>query len=177
MSETANDDIKLVPPDPNWPHAFESERDHLLDCLRGEAIDVIEHIGSTAIPGLPAKPIIDIEIVVPNLEQARARFPDRLASLDYVFWADNPNRERLFFVKGMPPYGTGRTHHVHVSEGGDSLKRHLTFRDFLRANADAREAYATLKQRLADQHRSDREAYTDAKASFINEVLERAARV
>ena len=176
MSETANDDIKLVPPDPNWPRAFALERDRLLEVLGTETIEAIEHIGSTAIPGLPAKPIIDIEIVVPDLEEARARFPDRLTSLDYVFWAENPNRERLFFVKGMPPHGTGRTHHVHVSEGGESLKRHLTFRDFLRANADAREAYATLKQQLADQHRSDREAYTDAKASFINEVLERAAR-
>ncbi|MEE4348851.1 MAG: GrpB family protein [Pacificimonas sp.] len=171
----ADDHIRIVPADPGRPAQFEAERDRLQQALAGERVGDIVHFGSTAVPGLAAKPIIDILIAVPSVAVARERFPDLLRPLDYVFWAENPRTDRLFFVKGMPPYGTGRTHHVHVRErpAGDWDEVH--FRDFLRAHPSAAADYAALKQQLAETHASDREAYTDAKAAFVAGVLKRAA--
>ena len=115
------DDIKIVAYDPQWSALFDEEAARLRSTLGGEPIAGLEHFGSTAIPQLAAKPIIDILIAVPSLNAARAVFPAKLKTLDYVFWADNPKNDRLFFVKGMPPYGERRTHHVHVTEPAGEL--------------------------------------------------------
>ncbi|MDQ8729451.1 GrpB family protein [Bradyrhizobium sp. LHD-71] len=117
------DDIEIVAYDPNWPALFEHEATRLRAALNGEPITGLEHFGSTAIAGLAAKPIIDILIAVPTLAAARANFPAKLKVLDYVFWSDNPKADRLFFVKGMPPYGERRTHHVHVTEPAPDVSR------------------------------------------------------
>jgi GrpB-like predicted nucleotidyltransferase (UPF0157 family) len=103
------DDIEIVAYDPRWSALFEEEATRLRSTLGGEPIAGLEHFGSTAIPHLAAKPIIDILIAVPSLSAARAVFPAKLRTLNYVFWADNPKIDRLFFVKGMPPYGERRT--------------------------------------------------------------------
>jgi GrpB-like predicted nucleotidyltransferase (UPF0157 family) len=116
----------------------------------------IEHAGSTAIPGLAAKPIIDIFIAVPSVEVARTKLVEPIEAIGYVFWAENPNKDRMFFVKGMPPYGDRRTHHIHVFEPtSESFRRALAFRDYLRAHPDEAEQYRQLKQELAQRHRSD----------------------
>ena len=166
------DDVELVEADPNWPRLFEDEKADLLDVLRGEDILAIEHFGSTAIPGLIAKPIIDILIAVPSVDVARTRFVSILDSLDYVFWHDNPKTDRLFFVKGMPPYGEGRTHHIHVAERPSVMWSRLAFRDYLRENPHERDNYAALKKRLVIKHGSDREAYTDAKDAFVARIMQ-----
>lgn len=168
------DDIHLEPYDPRWPAMFEEEAARLRRVLRDETLTGLEHFGSTAIAGLAAKPIIDILIAVPQLSAARARFPGKLKSLDYVFWSDNPKPNRLFFVRGMPPYGTRRTHHVHVTEPQGELWQRLLFRDYLRQHPDEAARYEALKQKLAATYRTDREAYTDAKSGYVDSVMRKA---
>ncbi len=97
--------MELIEADPNWPRLFDEEKTVLLAALGGEDVLAIEHFGSTAIAALAAKPIIDILIAVPSVATAKSRFVSKLRPHGYVFWHDNPKRDRLFFVKGMPPFG------------------------------------------------------------------------
>jgi GrpB-like predicted nucleotidyltransferase (UPF0157 family) len=169
------DAIEIVDYDPRWPGLFAAEAGRLRTTLDPSLILGLEHFGSTAIPGLAAKPIVDILIAVPSIAAARAAFVAPLRTLDYVFWADNPRTDRLFFVKGMPPYGERRTHHVHVTEPGGEMWQRLPFRDYLRTHPQDAARYARLKRELAQRYRHDREAYTDAKAAFVAEIMARAA--
>jgi len=167
------DAIKLVAYDHRWPAQFAYEAARLRALFTSTSLIAIEHIGSTAIPGLRAKPIIDILVVVPALTQARRTLPDPLQAMGYAFWADNPKTDRLFFVKGLPPAATGRTHHVHVAEPGSEALLSLRFRDHLRAHRTDAQRYERLKDALALQHHSDREAYTAAKTAFVQDILGR----
>ena len=134
----------------------------------------IQHIGSTAIPGLAAKPIIDIYVGVTSIQEAQQAIKP-IEELGYQFWTDNPNKEKMFFVKGMPPFGAGRTHHVHIVEHNSNYWRaRILFRDYLRSHVDEAQKYEQLKYQLMQEHPLDREAYTDAKAEFITEVLKKA---
>lgn len=170
------DEIEITDYDPRWPLLFDTEAALLHAALDGDLVVGLEHFGSTAIPGLAAKPIIDILIAVRSLAEARAGFVAPLRRLGYVFWAENPKTDRLFFVKGMPPYGERRTHHVHVTEPDGELWLRLAFRDYLRAHADEAARYERLKRDLAVRFRADREAYTEAKAAYVAEVMAKASR-
>jgi GrpB-like predicted nucleotidyltransferase (UPF0157 family) len=130
------DQVEIVPYDPRWPILFDEEAKRLRAILDPSLIVGLEHFGSTAIPGLSAKPIIDILIAVRSLAEAQATFVEALQGLEYVYWADNPRKDRMFFVKGMPPFGTGRSHHVHVTEPGGEMWQRLAFRDYLRADRE-----------------------------------------
>ena len=110
------DEVEIVDYDPRWPLLFDEEARRLRAVLDSSLIVGLEHFGSTAISGLSAKPIIDILIAVRSLAAAQATFVEALRNLDYVYWADNPKKDRMFFVKGMPPFGSKRSHHVHVTE-------------------------------------------------------------
>jgi GrpB-like predicted nucleotidyltransferase (UPF0157 family) len=170
------DEIEIAEYDPRWPALFAEEAARLRTALDTGLVLGLEHFGSTAIPGMAAKPIIDILIAVRSLAEARERFVEPLEDLDYVFWADNPKTDRLFFVKGMPPYGARRTHHVHVVEPTAEPWQRLGFRDYLRAHPDEARRYADLKRSLAAVHGSDREAYTDAKETFVEEIMAKVRR-
>ncbi len=170
-SNAAEDRVAIEPYDPSWPAAFERETDALRRVLPAGVEVAVEHFGSTAVPGLAAKPVIDIMLAVPD-RSAWPAFVGPVESLGYVFWADNPNPDRLFFVKGMPPHGNRRTHHVHVRTPEDAADA-LTFRDYLRSHPEAAAEYGALKRRLASAHTTDREAYTDAKGAFVRAVLAR----
>jgi GrpB-like predicted nucleotidyltransferase (UPF0157 family) len=135
----------------------------------------MEHFGSTAVPGMSAKPIIDILMTVASVRQARVAAVEPLEAAGYAFWADNPRRDRLFFVKGLPPSAPRRTHHLHILEPGREVQRALLFRDYLRSNADEVDRYRTLKVALAAKYKGDREAYTAAKESYIAEVVTRSS--
>jgi len=167
------DAVELHKYNPNWPVVFESER-ALLTLIFGRNALRIDHMGSTAIPGLAAKPIIDVVVLARNLDEAVATVPE-LEATGYSFWADNPDKTKLFLVRGLPP-APRRTHHLHIHADSDEVERHLIFRDYLRAHYDVRDAYAALKTDLAARFRNDREAYTNHKTAFINEVV-RAARL
>jgi GrpB-like predicted nucleotidyltransferase (UPF0157 family) len=168
------DDIQLVDYDPRWPERYAAEAALVRSALRPDLVSSIEHIGSTAIPGLCAKPIIDILVVVRSLALAREVAVQPLVRLGYLFWEANPKPDHLFFVKGLPPRSSQRTHHVHLAEAGSSPLRAIIFRDFLRSHPLDALRYSTLKQDLALKFRNDREAYTDAKTAFVAEILSRA---
>lgn len=168
------DRVELVDYDPGWPALFEAEAARLRAVLAGLDLGPfrLEHFGSTAIPGIAAKPIIDIMLV----SAEPSRWPgliEPIESLDYVHWADNPRRDRMFFVKGMPPFGTRRTHHVHVRTPDDA-RAALVFREYLRRHPDAVARYTRLKRELEARHPTDRGAYTAGKEAFVAEMLREA---
>ena len=165
------DDVEIVPHDPAWATRFAVEADQLRAVLDPELVLGIEHFGSTAVPGLAAKPIIDILIAVTSLARAKATMAEPIIALGYLYWAENPKTDRMFFVKGMPPYGERRTHHIHITEpDGEMWRRRLAFRDHLRANPEEARRYEALKRDLAARYPTDRERYTDAKTAYVEEV-------
>jgi len=170
------DEVEIVDYDPQWPLLFDEEARRLRALLDPSLVVGLEHFGSTAIAGLSAKPIIDILVAVRSLAAAQRTFVEVLRGLDYVYWADNPKKDRMFFVKGMPPYGSRRSHHVHVTELQGEMWQRLALRDYLRAHPEEAETYGQLKRRLAAEHQTDREAYTDAKSSYIQSVMRKVVK-
>lgn len=166
--------IEIVPYDSRWPLAFEAERERIATALGAMAIR-IDHHGSTAVPGLAAKPVIDIQVSVRNLHPLDAYAP-LLARLGYVHRPHADDAVCPFFQR---PDEWPHTHHIHVVEaGGEEERRTLVFRDYLRAHPATASEYETLKHRLAALHHGadadSREAYANDKASFIARVMERA---
>jgi GrpB-like predicted nucleotidyltransferase (UPF0157 family) len=168
------DEIEIIEHNPDWANMFEREAESIRTALGNLTVE-IQHIGSTAVPGLAAKPVIDIMVGLHNLSDGESTIQP-LENLGYVYWAENPNPEKMFSVKGIPPYGEKRTHHVHVVEiDGEFWQRRL-FRDYLRRNSEEAQRYEKLKRDLAVQFRNDREAYTQGKSDYIREVMEKARR-
>lgn len=166
-------DVALRPYEPAWARAFEREAERLRRALREDAV-AVEHIGSTAVPGLDAKPIVDIQLGVRSLAAIEARVDD-LAALgyEYVPAYDAALPERRFFRRADPATGE-RTHHVHACVPGTPFwQRHVRFRDALRAEPDLARAYAVLKRDLAQRFPDDPDAYTRGKTDFIVGVLAR----
>jgi len=162
--------IEIVPYDPAWPRLFEEERQALVDAIGPWLTGPIEHIGSTAIPGLAAKPVIDIMAGVASLDASRPALA-AAARLGYCYFPYRPDMEH-WFCKPSPAV---RTHHLHLmpAGGADWIER-IAFRDYLRAHPEIAAEYADLKTRLARQYRDDREAYTHAKGPFITRVTQAA---
>ena len=158
--------------DPQWPVLFEEERDKILSVV-GHIIVAIEHIGSTAVPGLGAKPIIDIMVAVRRLVDARECIePLKSVGYEYMPEYEAEMPERRYFHKGSPG---GRTCHLHMVElARDFWERHLLFRDYLRTHPDVSRQYCRLKKELAAKYGSDRAAYTEAKTQFIRSVEDQA---
>ena len=157
--------IQVVPYDDSWPELFAAWSDRVADVLGSEAVS-IEHVGSTAVPGLAAKPVVDIQISVPDVEH-EATYVAGIESLGLSLRSREPGH-RYF----RPPAGDPRSVHVHVCDTGSAWERdHLLFRDYLRARGEVRDAYANLKTELAKSYRDDRLAYTEAKTLFILDAL------
>lgn len=163
------DPVEIVPYDAGWPGAFDRERRRVDAALGPLLVRPVEHIGSTAVPGLPAKPIVDMLALVADYD-ATADVADALAGIGWVPApepGDEHRRRRSFCF----PSVARRTHHLHVWEEGSAWRPILAFRDHLRAHpADATE-YGRLKAELAAAHRDDRPAYRAGKAPFIEAVL------
>ena len=154
--------------DSAWPKRFESERLLLAPMLAPWLVGTIEHVGSTAVPGLAAKPIIDIMAAVRDLPSSLPAI-EALKSLSYRYFEYRADVMHWF----CKPNDLNRTHHLHLVPFDSPLWRErLLFRDRLRADAAIRRSYAELKLELASKHRDDREAYTDAKTDFIRSVLQ-----
>jgi len=171
-----NDAIELTPYNTEWPKMADLEIKKLLDLLPKNHVIDIQHVGSTAIPNLMAKPIVDIQIAVDSLIACKPSAIEVLKTLGYEYWAENPDPERLFFMKGMPPFGDKRTHHVHIVEPSSKhWKEKILFRDYLSAHPEVAYDYQRLKQKLASEHPYDREQYTNKKTEFIKNVLKKAA--
>jgi GrpB-like predicted nucleotidyltransferase (UPF0157 family) len=159
--------------DPTWPALFEQERARIKHALCSFAL-VIEHVGSTAVPGLPSKPIIDLLVGVASLEQARERCIEPLEALGYNYMPEYASwlPDELFFRKGPPgPW----THHVHMMEPSrPPWETRLVFRDYLRAHPEAARAYANVKRGLAASSNDDIEAYRTGKDVFVQETTAKA---
>jgi GrpB-like predicted nucleotidyltransferase (UPF0157 family) len=162
--------VHIVPYDPLWPHQFEQER-HLLAGIIGEWLHGgIEHVGSTAVPGLDAKPVIDVMAGVFSLEASR----DAVNVLERNGYSYAEYRTDVMHWLCKPSLAF-RTHHLHLVPYNSQLwKERLAFRDCLRSHPDLAREYAELKYRLAEQYRFDREAYTEAKSEFIQRLLGKA---
>jgi GrpB-like predicted nucleotidyltransferase (UPF0157 family) len=164
--------VIVEPYDPDWPAKFEAERKVLAAVLAPWLVGPIEHIGSTAVPGLPAKPVIDIMGAVRDLSSSKPALK-ALLPLSYCYF-DYRADVMHWFCK---PSDTERTHHLHLVPFESELwHERLAFRDRLRSDEATRLAYRDLKLRLAFEFRDDREAYTAAKTGFIQSVLERVLR-
>lgn len=167
--------IEVVPYDPQWPAAFERERGRLLAAL-GKVAVRIEHNGSTAVPGLSAKPIIDIQISVARLQPMDPYAP-ALVACGYIHVPHADDDRCPFFHR---PAAWPHTHHVHVVEAGSREElQTLTFRDYLRSHAKSARQYERLKCELAREYGGNdavsREAYANAKTAFVAEILDFAA--
>lgn len=157
---------------PVWRELFEQEK-NLLEGIVEEAVGIIEHVGSTSVVGLAAKPIIDIMIGLRDFSVANNLVPE-IEALGYAYVPEYEDvmPDRRYFKKLAD--GTS-THHIHMVEmGGEFWRRHLLFRDFLRANPDVATEYAVLKKRLAQLEWNDKDEYTDAKTAFIRNVENKA---
>ena len=172
--------IQIVDYDERWPALFESEKRHLEACLPGDVVLRIEHFGSTAVPGLAAKPIVDMLVEVSDFQAMRERVVPVLEAQGYeYFWrptlGDDTPPYYGWFIKRDPVSGE-RTHHIHMVEA--DLAEHwdrLRFRDHLIAHPEDAERYATLKRAASAEHPDDRAAYTRAKSEFIAKIMQRLA--
>jgi GrpB-like predicted nucleotidyltransferase (UPF0157 family) len=171
------ENIAIEPYDPSWPVRFQLEKEHLVRCLPNELIERIEHFGSTAVPGLSAKPIIDMLVGVTSLAATRARIVPVLEGQGYeYFWrptfSDDQPPWYAWFIKRDPSTG-GRSHHLHMVESTPPFAEHwdrLLFRDYLIEHPRAASEYDELKRRLARRYAEDRVRYTRGKTEFIQRV-------
>ncbi len=165
--------IDIVQYDPKWPEMYESIKSQFYSSF-GDKIAAIEHIGSTSVPGLGAKPIIDILLGVNKLKDAEDIIPNmEQLGYEYVFKYEDIMPERRYFVK----WGSGKSlHHIHSVEiNGEFWRRHLLFRDYLRVHDEIRDEYFVLKKRLSEIDWEDKMGYTDAKTDFIRKIEKKAA--
>lgn len=162
--------VEVVPYDPAWPVRFEEIRGHLLSILSGQDVRV-EHVGSTSVPGLAAKPIIDIDIVLQNGENFEG-VKNALEANGYTHVGDlGINGREVFKYDNKPQF---MAHHLYaLSAGSEEFKRHLTFRDWLRSHPEDRDAYAQAKLAAAQQFTDDIGAYIDAKSDIIFTIYQR----
>ncbi|MDH6269896.1 GrpB-like predicted nucleotidyltransferase (UPF0157 family) [Rhizobium sp. SG_E_25_P2] len=158
--------VIIVPYDPAWPVIFDALR-RRIEAALGPIATAVEHVGSTSVPGLAAKPIIDIDAVIAD----DTALPAAIARLSAIGYADQGEKGVAGRRAFAPPPGLAR-HHLYVCASDSAeLRRHLLFRDRLRANPDLAAAYGALKQRLAAEYGRDREGYTEAKTGFIENAL------
>jgi GrpB-like predicted nucleotidyltransferase (UPF0157 family) len=164
--------IAICDYDAAWPERFADQQRALTELLAPWLAGPVEHVGSTAVPGLPAKPIIDMLAPVHSLPDARAAVPV-LAHGGWMFWPEDPaGAYRMWFLRPAP---AKRTHQLQVIERDDPhAVALLAFRDTLRADSHLRQEYAELKEELARRHAGNRNAYTNAKGDFVTRVLKHA---
>lgn len=174
IQRVLRDEIVLVPCDPAWPGRFAEEAALLRRLFPEDLTGRIEHFGSTSVPGLTAKPVIDMLVEV-EPERARCHIAPLLEARGYdYFWrpiaGDGPDGPHYAWFIKRDAHGI-RTHHIHMVESASPLWEGLIFRDILRSRPDTAAAYAALKIRLSEEFRGDRIAYTHGKTDFIRLVI------
>lgn len=174
VQKAIQENISIVPYSPEWPQMFELEKRHLLSCLMHDLVKRIEHFGSTAVPGLSAKPIIDMLVEVTSLEETKKKIVPILTAQEYEYfwrptWGDDTPPFYAWFIKRNAQ--GERTHHIHMIEKDFEHWERLLFRDYLIENPHIANEYQMLKLRLADNFPNDRVAYTNAKTEFILRIM------
>ena len=177
ITEAVREKITIVPYDPQWPGMFEQEARQLRATLPSDIIQRFEHFGSTSIPGMASKPIIDMLVEVSSLAETKKRIVPILQSRGYdYFWRpefDNPPFYAWFIKRSA---GGVRTHHIHMVEADSRLWERLLFRDYLREHGGEAKHYERLKLRLSKKYPQDRISYTKEKSSYIDSITEKAAQ-
>lgn len=162
--------LKFLPHDPEWKGLFEKEKQLLQAAIGNNVLD-IQHVGSTSIPGIIAKPILDIGIAVANFETAFICI-EPIEKLGYAYRGENGILRRHFFVKGNP-----RTHHIHMLEiMSQDWQRLILFRDYLVQHPEMAQQYVQIKLKLFKQFKGDRNAYQDGKRNLIEQVEQQALK-
>ncbi len=170
--KTPDDDVHLVDYDPAWLDRYEEMESRLRNTVSPDIALQIEHYGSTAIPGIPAKPVIDMLMEVPSFDEARRILIPLFNKPECEYWWYDDHM--VFIIRDE---STGiRTHHIHAAPRGHRVWEGIAFRDYLRAHPEDAQRYAVLKQNLADSHGKDREAYTDLKTDFVREIIFKASK-
>jgi GrpB-like predicted nucleotidyltransferase (UPF0157 family) len=172
MASRGTQPVEVVDYDPDWPARYAEERDRVLAAI-GDGIQAIEHVGGTAVPGLPAKPVIDLMVGVEDIERAGPAVAGLInLGYEYVPELESQLPDLRYFRRGTP-----ESFHVHmVPVASDYWSEHLLFRDYLRSHPQAAEEYGALKRGLADRFRFDRDAYRAGKLPFIDTVVAAARR-
>ncbi len=166
------DPVEIVDYDPRWAAMFSEEAPRIREALDGLDV-VVEHVGSTSVPGLAAKPTIDIMVVVPDPARGREAI-EPLTKLGYEYRGELGIPGRFYFAKGGRPH----TYHLHLYHcGHPEVERLLLFRDYLRDHPASAHEYEQLKRELAEKFRNDREAYTEAKNDFIRSTEAKARQL
>ena len=164
--------VKLVKYNPKWEQGFRREAKKIKKVFDKNVFD-IQHVGSTAIPGILAKPIIDMVLIVPSLQKAK-HYVKKLQAIDYELAKNDARKERLFFTKGSEQK---RTYYLHVGEiGSDYAEDMILFRDYLRSHKDTAREYSKLKKQLGEKYQSTREIYTVKKEKLIKEIIKKAKK-
>ncbi len=175
IARAVSEEISIEPYDANWRHMFDEEKSYLEKILPESIILRIEHFGSTAVEGLPSKPIIDMLIEVSSLEETRDKIVPILESKGYdYFWRpefDGPPYYAWFIKRGEDGK---RTHHIHMVESDSKLWDRLYFRDYLRMFPDVAAKYAIIKTDLSKKYPNDRIEYTKGKTDFVVAVTQKA---
>ena len=173
IEEAIREEVSVAAYDPRWPKLYEIEAVFLRRKLPKSVVLKIEHFGSTAVPGLAAKPIIDMLVQVSSLAETQDQIVSTLEAEGYdYFWRTDVSPAYAWFIK-RDSQGK-RTHHIHMIEADSKLWERLYFRDYLREFPEEAKHYAALKQFLAEKHPYDRLAYTEAKAEYVVSITERA---
>lgn len=172
------EEISIEPYNPVWPRMFQNEKEHLSTCLPNNLIRRIEHFGSTAVPNLAAKPIIDMLVEVTSLQETREKIVPILESQGYDYfwrptWGDNIPPFYAWFIKRNT--NGIRTHHIHMVEN-DFVEHwdRLLFRDFLIKHPETAKKYESLKLRFTNEFQYDRVRYTRSKTEFIQRITQMA---
>jgi len=163
LGQAYDDGVRLVEYDPAWPRQFEKTARWLREALGPEVAQRIEHYGSTAIPGMPAKPVIDVLVEVPSYDFMRRHVIPLLNRPEWEYWHG-------CFIGRKALMGP-RVCHLHMATAGEDIWQGLIFRDYLRAHPEEAQRYAELKHQLAEQYRTDRERYTEGKGEFVREII------
>jgi GrpB-like predicted nucleotidyltransferase (UPF0157 family) len=161
--------VEVVSYNPNWKKMYKEESEKIKNILNDIIID-IHHIGSTAIPGIKAKPVIDILVEVKDIEGVD-QYNYKMKELGYEAMGEYGIPKRRFFRKGA----NKRTHHIHIFQSGnEEIERHINFKEYLIAHPDKAREYSKLKEELANKYTYDVENYTNHKSDFIKEIDRKA---
>ncbi len=169
ISKTDKRRVGVVSYNPNWKKMYKEESEKIKNILNDIIVD-IHHIGSTAIPGIKAKPVIDILVEVKNIK-AVDQYNNKMEELRYEVMGEHGIPKRRFFRKG----GNKRTHHIHIFQAGnEEIERHINFKEYLITHPDKGREYSKLKEKLVNKYAYDVENYTNGKSDFIKEIDKKA---
>ena len=171
------DAVVIADYDPCWPQWFEQESANLQTILPKDLVLRIEHVGSTAIPGMAAKPVIDMLVEISSFDCAKAIAIPRLQERGYEYiWRSDRPPGHMMFIKRASPNGP-RTHHLHMAPVEHKLWERVYFRDYLRTAPEEAHRYAQLKRDLVNRFPTDREAYTNGKSAYVKLITAKAQQM